>query len=649
MTLAARGAVRSALPQGRSRSAAAGSTRRSRSRSTATNVVGRRRSRRCSAIEFAIDAPRRRPQPGRVPRGRRSCGSPTTSRSSPTTVDRLRAGNDQVGVAIETDRRPAGRRLDLADRERLELRGRLRARLPGQRASLLRPAGRARAGRVGHDRGSSSARPSPSTVAIAEAAGRDRDARPPRRPRPLLPAVARRPVDRPRPGGAVRGAVPRLERPGRRRVLPAEREPRQPRPGSRGTSGRRSPPGSRPTTRRRSRGFAAAAAAGNGIAQAFHHTILPLASAADRRTEIRWGLRDFELRFGRRPSGLWLPETAVDLRDAPHRRRGGRPLHDPRPVAGGRAGDRHAPAVPGRAGRRRLDRRRLLRRRAVGGGLVRARGDVRRGPVRPRAGRAPGSRGASADRLDAAARPDRHRRRAVRPPPAVPRPVPRSGSSRPDAADRRAARVRRRLAGGRDRRAGRPAPPDGADRRADVVELPPRRRPLVGGVPGRASTAAGRARCARRSSGSRRRSTRRRSAGSPRSPGAPDPWALRDAYVDVVVGTVDADAFAADRTGRPLDAGDRARALALLEAQRWRLAMFASDGWYWDDPIRPETKQILRSAARAVRIVDDELGTRSRGAASSPTSASSSSPSRGLDGAAIYRTALAEVGQPAHG
>src|SRR5258705_8218480 len=49
------------------------------------------------------------------------------------------------------------------------------------------------------------------------------------------------------------------------------------------------------------------------MAQAFHHTILPLASAADRRTEIRWGLREFELRFGRRAAGLWLPETAVDL------------------------------------------------------------------------------------------------------------------------------------------------------------------------------------------------------------------------------------------------------------------------------------------------------------------------------------------------
>ena len=56
-----------------------------------------------------------------------------------------------------------------------------------------------------------------------------------------------------------------------------------------------------------------ATAAANGMAQPFHHAILPLASAADRRTEIRWGLRDFELRFGRARRGMWLPETAVDL------------------------------------------------------------------------------------------------------------------------------------------------------------------------------------------------------------------------------------------------------------------------------------------------------------------------------------------------
>ena len=60
-------------------------------------------------------------------------------------------------------------------------------------------------------------------------------------------------------------------------------------------------------------GGAAARTAGPGIAQAFHHAILPLAALHDRRTEIRWGLRDFELRFGRPATAIWLPETAVDL------------------------------------------------------------------------------------------------------------------------------------------------------------------------------------------------------------------------------------------------------------------------------------------------------------------------------------------------
>jgi alpha-amylase/alpha-mannosidase (GH57 family) len=51
---------------------------------------------------------------------------------------------------------------------------------------------------------------------------------------------------------------------------------------------------------------------GNAIAQAYGHAILPLADARDRVTHVRWGIRDFEHRFGRRPVGMWLPETAVD-------------------------------------------------------------------------------------------------------------------------------------------------------------------------------------------------------------------------------------------------------------------------------------------------------------------------------------------------
>jgi alpha-amylase/alpha-mannosidase (GH57 family) len=52
---------------------------------------------------------------------------------------------------------------------------------------------------------------------------------------------------------------------------------------------------------------------GSAIAQAHNHMILPLANNRDKRTQVLWGIRDFEHRFGREPEGMWLPETAVDL------------------------------------------------------------------------------------------------------------------------------------------------------------------------------------------------------------------------------------------------------------------------------------------------------------------------------------------------
>ena len=51
---------------------------------------------------------------------------------------------------------------------------------------------------------------------------------------------------------------------------------------------------------------------GNAMAQVYNHIIMPLANENDKQTQVKWGIRDFEYRFGRKPEGIWLAETAVD-------------------------------------------------------------------------------------------------------------------------------------------------------------------------------------------------------------------------------------------------------------------------------------------------------------------------------------------------
>ena len=52
---------------------------------------------------------------------------------------------------------------------------------------------------------------------------------------------------------------------------------------------------------------------GSAIAQAYNHIILPLANRRDKNTQVKWGIRDFEHRFQRKPEAMWLPETAVNV------------------------------------------------------------------------------------------------------------------------------------------------------------------------------------------------------------------------------------------------------------------------------------------------------------------------------------------------
>jgi len=51
---------------------------------------------------------------------------------------------------------------------------------------------------------------------------------------------------------------------------------------------------------------------GNAMAQVYNHMIMPLANERDKQTQVKWGKKDFEYRFGREPEGMWLAETAVD-------------------------------------------------------------------------------------------------------------------------------------------------------------------------------------------------------------------------------------------------------------------------------------------------------------------------------------------------
>ncbi len=221
-----------------------------------------------------------------------------------------------------------------------------------------------------------------------------------------------------------------------------------------------------------------------------------------RRDRHRPGLPPLDPAAGRRPRSahrdpLGRARLRGPLRPAPDRdvaaRDRGRPRHargarrgrdrgdDPRAVAGGGRADRRAATLPRGRRRRAPRRRRVLRRRPVRGGLVRACRDRGRRPVRP--GAHPAADGPRRVGRGAADTGHRERRRAVRAPPVVPRPVPRAprGARGGDAGP---GLRHRPPGGGGPRTRGHPASL-GPDPRPHVVELPPRRPALVGRVPRR--------------------------------------------------------------------------------------------------------------------------------------------------------------------
>ena len=381
------------------------------------------------------------------------------------------------------------------------------------------------------------------------------------------------------------------------------------------------------------------AGGGTGIAQSFHHSILPLASLEDRRTEIRWGLRDFSFRFGRPATAMWLPETAVDLATL---------------RVAAEEGVRAVVLAPWQADVQNVDPRRPYR-VDVGGGLhitaLFYDGDL--------SGAVSFEPGATADA-------DRFVRDRV---------APRLEAALPDGRPAALAIATDGELYGhhqsfRDLFLQRLVDPQpGSGRTFDVVSL----HDAVAEDEGQPHPEI---RIRERTSWSCHHGVLRWTAECPdvpdgrwkgplraaldrlagsidaasesiarTLPGLDDLWAARDRYVDVVIGAETGHAFAARSLAPVASEADRSRLLDLMEAQRWRLGMFASCGWFWDDPIRTETHQVLRAAARAVRLIDELGGTHLESHLVADL-ATFTSPATGIDGAAIYRKALSEVGQP---
>lgn len=378
----------------------------------------------------------------------------------------------------------------------------------------------------------------------------------------------------------------------------------------------------------------AARPGGNAMALPYHHTILPLASLAERRTEIRWGLRAFELTYGRRATGMWLPETAVDIPTL-------------RMLAAEGVG--YTVLAPWQTAEHHLDTRRPYRIEL---------GDELAMTVVFYDGGISGSVSFDAATTSDA---DRFAREIVLPrlagtPFADGTPglvlVATDGELYGHHQKFRDLFLQHLVAPG----------PNERDRGFDIVGLAQalEESPLpfpAARIRERTSWSChhgvarwgwecpdahdGHWKAPLRAALTRLATAVDTVAGELLATAGVELGAARDAYVDVVAGAVSPEDFVTK-----LAAADADRVLDLLEAERWRLAMFASDAWFWDDPIRPETKQVLRFAARAARLVDRLADTALEDALVADLGLFRS-PSSHLDGAAIYGIALEEVGEPA--
>ncbi|HEX7165744.1 MAG TPA: DUF3536 domain-containing protein [Acidimicrobiales bacterium] len=326
---------------------------------------------------------------------------------------------------------------------------------------------------------------------------------------------------------------------------------------------------------------------GGAMAQSYFHVILPLATERDVRTVVRWGLREFELRFGRPAVGMWLPETAVD--DAVLR-------------VLAEEGVRYTILAPYQADRD-IDPRRAYRwvdpeRADLSVDLVFYDGGLSHAVAFELGGL---SSEAFVDRVEAAA-PD--------------------GGLVAVAADGETFGHHHHYG---DRFLAYALAVEAPKRGIEVVSVaewlrqhPPTEE--VGVVVSAWSCAHGVGRwkedCGCSTGGGpgwnqRWRAPLRAALDVVReavdaamehrgTAVLADPWRARDAYVDVLLGAVTKNEFAAQHV-----VGDPVEAFTLLEAARHALAMYTSCGWFFNDLAGLETVQVLRYAARALDCLDD--------------------------------------------
>ena len=348
---------------------------------------------------------------------------------------------------------------------------------------------------------------------------------------------------------------------------------------------------------------------GSALAQVYSHPILPLCNARDKQTQVSWGIRDFEHRFGRRPEGMWLPETAVDLESldvlASHGIRftilAPKQAARVRPLGGSSWHDLGAGKIdPGQAYLLRLDGGREMRLFFYDGSLAHA--VAFEGLL--------SAEGAFAERLLARFDDDAAGPRLVH--------VATDGETY-----------------GHHYRHGETALAGALDRidALSSVALTNygeflERHPPTHEVEIRENTAWSCAHglgrwnndCGCRT-GDRPgwhqawRAPLREALDWLRDTLAPrfetaagellrDPWVARDGYIDIVLDQSPAsiERYLARHAQRPLHVEERTRVLELLELQRHALLMFTSCGWFFDELSGIETRQVLQYAARALEL-----------------------------------------------